>query len=90
MDMFEDELADMQALEIMKLKESRADIERDCRQLNMVYKSVMNLLADVSGEGQITINTEGKHFIDLWRKTANYDPEFTKSEKYTDLWSKEF
>lgn len=73
MDMFVEELASCQAEEIERLKTKVADLENACKWMNMVYRSAWDIAGLVCADGEYTLSTEDKLFMQLYDRMQAYD-----------------
>lgn len=83
--MFSDELTEAQAKEIDKLKAQIAELEINCRKLNMVYKAAWDIASIVCGDGSAELIADQKPFSTLYDSMVNYDNNQDLRDSYTDL-----
>ena len=88
-DLFPDELMAGQAAEIERLKARIAELETDCRKLNMVYKQADIIATEIGVNGGLEWNSQSPEAEKLLDVLSNYDKNEDIKDKYKDLWDEE-
>lgn len=84
-DMFQDQLVEAQAAEIIKLKAQIADLTLTCRYMNNIYRAAWDIAAQVGYEGAHELTTDEKLFLKLYDAMHNYDQSSDLRDKFAPI-----